>query len=361
MKKINININHKNWKIKKRHSFSAYFILLTMVVVFVTTIISASFSEWIRPLFKDKADIPSFITTILISLIIGLILSFFIGKWLLAPIKKLKVMMSEVAEGDLSIKTEEKSIFDEVEDIYHYFNLMMDELRATETIQSDFVSNVSHEFKTPLNAIDGYATLLSSDDVTEEEKKEYIQKILYNTRRMDELIGNILLLSKVDNQAINSKKCHYSLDEQIRQSILQLEPKWSKKDIDFDVELDSIEYFGNEGIMIHVWNNLIDNAIKFGPKNSTIKISLKEDVNKVIFVIEDSGPGIPEDAQKYIYYKFYQSDVSHKSEGNGLGLALVKKILDLSYGVIEVENIEPVGCRFKVYLFNPELFTNSFL
>lgn len=296
-------------------------------------------------------DIPSYITIVTISLIAGLTLTFIVGKTLISPIKKLKNMMNEVANGNLTIKVEEKSIIDEVEDIYHYFNLMMEELRSTETIQSDFISNVSHEFKTPLNAIAGYATLLSSENVTEEERKEYINKIIYNTQRMNELIGNILLLSKVDNQSIDYKKSHYSLDEQIRRSILFLEPKWSNKNINFDVELDDINYYGNESIMIHIWNNLIDNAIKFSPLGGNIEMRLYKEDSRIIFSIGDEGPGIPEDLIKYIYNKFYQIDVSHKSDGNGLGLALVKKILDISNGEIIVENKDTKGTIFKVILY----------
>ena len=343
-----IQINYKNWKIKKRRTFGFYFILITMSVVSVALMISLLFSELIIPLI---IDIPRYITIIIISLIAGLILTFIISKTLISPIKKLKSMMNEVANGNLSIKVDEKSYIDEVEDIYHYFNLMMEELRSNETIQSDFISNVSHEFKTPLNAILGYSTLLTNENITEEERQEYINKIIYNTQRMNELIGNILLLSKVDNQAIDSRKHNYSLDEQIRRSILFLEPKWNEKNINFDVDFKNTNYYGNEAIMMHVWNNLIDNAIKFSPDNGNIIMRLYMQDSKIIFTIEDEGPGIPEDCIKYIYNKFYQIDVSHKSEGNGLGLSLVKKILDISDGEIFVNNKEIKGTIFKVILY----------
>lgn len=346
MKKI--QLNYKNWKIKKRYSFKFYFVLITMTVIAAASTISALFSEVIVPLI---ADIPNFVTTILVSLIIGLILSFFIGRMLISPIKKLQKMMDEVANGNFDVYAKEKSVIDEVEDIYHYFNLMMNELRATETIQSEFVSNVSHEFKTPLNAIDGYATLLTDLDLTNEEREKYINKILYNTRRMNELIGSILLISKVDNQSIDSKKKTYSLDEQIRQSILFLEPKWSDKNINFDVDLDLVTYNGNASLMMHVWNNLIDNAIKFSPVSSTITITLKKEINKIIFTISDEGCGILEENMPFIFNKFYQSDVSHQGDGNGLGLALVKKILDLNNNQIEVKNLQPKGVSFKVTLY----------
>ena len=257
--------------------------------------------------------------------------------------------MNKVAEGDFSVKVTEDSIFDEVDDMYHYFNMMMDELRATEIIQSDFISNVSHEFKTPINAIEGYITLLSDDNISIEEKEQYVEKIMKNTERMSQLISNVLLLSKLENQTIDTKIKSFSLDEQIRQVIILLEPKWVEKNVEFDIELDEIDYLGNEGIMFHVWNNLIGNAIKFGPKNGKITIQLKKD-DKVKFIIEDEGPGIDEESIKFIFNKFYQTDTSHKSDGNGLGLSLVKKIVDLCNGSIIVENKENTGCRFTVIL-----------
>lgn len=348
MKKV--EFNYQKWKLKRRRSFSFYFVLATMIIIMVTAVISSLLTDVISNLLDNSIKIPDFVFIMIISLIVGLILAYLIGKMLLFPLKKLQNMMDEVAKGNLNIRTDEKSIFDEIEDIYHYFNVMMDELRATETIQSDFISNVSHEFKTPLNTIDGYASLLMDKNLTEKEKEAYINKIHYNVSRMNELIGNILLLSKLDNQTIDSKKKLYSLDEQIRQSIVYLEPKWDSKQIIFDVDLDQINYFGNEGIMMHVWNNLIDNAIKFSPQSGIIKIKLKEIDNQIVYFIEDDGPGIPEQAKNYIFNKFYQSDTSHKAEGNGLGLALAKKILDISDGTIETENLYPKGCRFKVTL-----------
>ncbi len=348
MKKI--KFNYRSWKTKKRQSFKFYFVLFSMIVIASAISIGSAFNEVLNLLLSEDIEIPNYLITFTVSLIVGLILAFFIGKSLINPIKELKDLMNEVANGNLNIRANEKSIFDEIEDMKHYFNLMMKELSATETIQSDFISNVSHEFKTPLNAIDGYATLLSDDNITEIERKEYIEKIHFNARRMNELIQNILLLSKIDNQAINFKKNEYSLDEQIRQSILFLEPKWMEKNVEFDVDLDEVKFTGSESLMMHVWNNLIDNAIKFGPKSAIIKITLKNIGDEIIFTIEDEGPGIKGESIDFIFNKFYQIDTSHKSEGNGLGLSLVKKIIDIHEGSINVENLQDKGCKFTVKL-----------
>ena len=242
-----------------------------------------------------------------------------------------------------------KSSSQEIQEIYSGFNMMVQELSATEILQTDFVSNVSHEFKTPINAIEGYATLLQDCDNLTEEQKEYVNKIYLNTKRLSNLVGNILLLSKVENQTISNKNTKFRLDEQIRQAIVLLESEWEKKDIEFDADMQRLEYTGNEALLFHVWSNLIGNAIKFNPEGGAIRIKLYKEEQNIVFTIEDNGPGISEDFKKHIFDKFYQIDSSHKQEGNGLGLALVKKILDVCQGSVIVENLE-IGCRFTVRL-----------
>ena len=228
---------------------------------------------------------------------------------------------------------------------------MVQELEATEILQTDFVSNVSHEFKTPISAIEGYATLLQDSDMPiSEEQEQYIDKILFNTGRLSHLAGNILLLSKIEHQAIQTRQNWYRLDEQIRQSIVMLEPKWSEKALEFDVDMVDVEYLGNENLICHVWDNLLSNAIKFSPCGGTIYIRMMPEGEKIRFSIENEGPQIREDSMKHIFDKFYQCDSSHKQEGNGLGLALVKQILNLCKGTISVENIPGSGCRFTVIL-----------
>lgn len=267
-----------------------------------------------------------------------------------APITKLSAEMKKVAQGNFDIQLETKSKIKAIKEIYSDFNLMVRELNATETLQTDFVSNVSHEIKTPITAIEGYATLLQNGNASNEEQQEYIDKILFNTKKLSELVGNVLLLSKVDNKAIQAKKEQFRLDEQIRQSLVLLEPKWNQKELEFSIDMDEIDYVGDKGLMIHIWNNLIDNAIKFSPPKDLIEISLKKDGEKVIFVIKDNGPGIEESEATHIFNKFYQCDSSHKIEGNGLGLSLVKNILSLMNGEVKVENAQSGGARFTVTL-----------
>ena len=335
---------------QKNNKFSLRVRMTFMVSaeIIVCIMLAYTLSSVINNMIHVK--IPVLLEIIVPSLIIGLLVTGFMSKWFFDPVKKLLSAMEKVADGDFSTRLETKSSSKEIREIYSGFNLMASELGAIEILQTNFVSNVSHEFKTPINAIEGYSTLLQGDENLSDEQKQYVDKIMFNTKRLSDLVGSILLLSKIENQPIHSNQTTFRLDEQVRQSIVALEPAWSKKDIEFDVEMDSIEYTGNESMMHHIWDNLIGNAIKFNPECGLICIRLARQNNDVVFTIEDSGPGISDEAKKHIFDKFYQGDSPHKDEGNGLGLALVKKILSVSNGEISVENIDGGGCRFTVVL-----------
>ena len=283
-------------------------------------------------------------------LLVGILVTSQLSKYFFNPIKKLRFAMDKVANGDFSVRLEGKSSSKEIMEIYTGFNLMANELSSTEILQTDFVSNVSHEFKTPINAIEGYSTLLQDADNLDQTQREYIDKILFNTQRLSSLVGSILLLSKLENQQIPTNQTEYRLDEQIRQSVVALETAWVQKDIELDVELDRVSYLGNEQMMRHVWDNVISNAVKFSPVGGTVTLRLTKKLKKLIFTIEDQGPGLTEEALGHIFDKFYQADSSHKQEGNGLGLALVKRILTIEKGKITAENLRSGGCRFTVYL-----------
>ena len=294
--------------------------------------------------------VPLELELLCVCLLVGILVTSQLSKYFFNPIKKLRGAMDQVAEGDFSVRLDDKSTSKEIMEIYTGFNLMAHELSATEILQSDFVSNVSHEFKTPINAIEGYSTLLQDSDNLDENQREYVEKILLNTQRLSSRVGSVLLLSKLENQQIPSHQTQYRLDEQIRQSVVALEPAWEQKDIEFDLELERVSYLGNEPMMRHVWDNLISNAIKFSPAGSTVKLQLTKKPKKLIFTIEDQGPGLTQEAQKHIFDKFFQADNSHKQEGNGLGLALVKRILTIEQGQITAENLPQGGCRFTVTL-----------
>lgn len=325
-------------------------ILMVSAELVLSALIATGVAALIQRYFRVDSMLLFMIVLVITSTVVGTALTSLWSRYFLDPVKKLVAAMERIADGDFSVRLEDSSSAKEILEIYTGFNMMAHELQAVETLQSDFVSNVSHEFKTPINAIEGYATLLQGVEGASPEQSRYIDKILFNTRRLSQLVGNILLLSKVDNQTIQAKPTSFRLDEQIRQSIVLLEPEWEKKDIEFDVDLESMEYTGYENLLMHVWNNLIGNAIKFDPEGGFVGIGLKRQGNKAVFTIDDSGPGIPEEARKHVFNKFYQTDSSHKSEGSGLGLALVKQIVALSGGTVSTENRPEGGCRFTVEL-----------
>ena len=341
---------------KKREIKSPVFSLRVRLVLLVTAELVASvlLAVWLGGLVDryilPNSEIPLAAYLIVVSLLVGILVTGVLSRLFFAPIKKLRIAMSRVAEGDFTTKLTSKSSSREIRDIYSGFNLMTDELRSTEVLQTDFVSNVSHEFKTPLSAIEGYSMLLQDCDNLTPQQQEYVEKILFNTQRLSTLTGSILLLSKLENQQIPTGQTEYSLDEQIRQTIVALEPAWAKKELEFDVEMDPVRYFGNEPLMRHVWSNLISNAIKFSPQGGRIRIALRQQETTITFFVTDNGPGIPEAAMQHIFSRFYQADSSHKQEGNGLGLALVDKILRRESGSITAENRPEGGCKFTVYL-----------
>ena len=326
---------------------------LTLTVtaeLLLSILVSLTLWYLLDPYIPVDSTVVLIIALLVISLLIGLVVTRLLSAQFFAPIKKLGKAMEQVADGDFSVRLVDQSPSKEIMEVYSGFNLMAHELSATEILQTDFVSNVSHEFKTPINAIEGYATLLEGCDDLTAEQREYVEKIAFNTRRLSSLVGSILLLSKLENRQIPTGRSRYRLDEQIRQSIVALEPAWEPKDIEFDVEMERVEYLGNEAMMRHVWDNLISNAVKFNPHGGLVRIRLERKVRQIRFTIDDCGPGISEEAKKRIFDKFYQADNSHKAEGNGLGLALVKRILAFENGEVTAENIPGGGCRFAVTL-----------
>jgi signal transduction histidine kinase len=287
----------------------------------------------------------------MISILVGTAISAIIGKRILAPLVKYSDALMEVGKGNFNIKLDENAHrIDELKKMTHNFNIMVNELNQIETFRSDFIANVSHEFKTPLASIEGYTMLLQDTNLTEKEKNEYTEKILNNTKRLSSLVYTILQISKLENQDIIAEKAKFKLDEQLRQTLLFLQPKWSDKNIDLDIDLDETTFYGNEDLVAQVWVNILDNAIKFSPNNGAIKCTLRQSSDWITVNISDNGIGMTQDTQKHIFDKFYQGDKSHSSEGNGLGLALVKRIVDLCDGTLEVHSGLGKGCEFIIKL-----------
>ena len=340
---------------KNKRSFKL--VLLFSFIIFSIMCISGALSAIVTIYFhigtfsKPSGILWPIINLSMISVIIGTVISAVVGKRILSPLVKYSEALMEVGKGNFNIKLDEdKHRIEELKKMSRNFNIMVNELNNIETFRSDFIANVSHEFKTPLSSIDGYTMLLQDSNLTEEEKNEYIEKILNNTKRLSNLVYTILQISKLENQGIITDKRNFKLDEELRQTLLFLEPKWTGKNIDLDIDLDETTFYGNEELLAQVWVNILDNAIKFTPDNGTIVCSLKKLDSSIIATISDNGVGMPKGVQKHIFDKFYQGDKSHSSQGNGLGLALVKRIIDLCGGTIEVQSEYGKGSAFTVKL-----------
>ncbi|MDE6471672.1 MAG: HAMP domain-containing histidine kinase [Clostridia bacterium] len=286
------------------------------------------------------------------SIVVGIVLSIAVNLYFFNPIKDLLDVTNRVAHGDFSVQLKEKKKKNgeikkgEMSILTHHFNVMVNELNKNKTLKSDFVTNVSHEFKTPLANIKGHAELIKNcrDDA---QINEYCDDIISAVSNLTELTSNILRLSKLENHAILQPN-DFRLDEQIRQSIIILENKWSEKNIELNIDLDEVTIFYDEALFGQVWQNLISNAIKFTDENGEINIMLRKYDEEAVFTIRDNGVGMNDEVKSHIFDKFYQGDTSHAKEGNGLGLALVKKILDNSHCSIDVESKEGEGATFIV-------------
>lgn len=344
-------IFHEMRKLRQRFSLRFRLIAIVTMEIVISFLLAIGLDALFVWLLGDMWTVPAYFEIVIIAVLVGVFATYFITRWFIDPIKDVGVAMEKIADGDFDVRLETRSSSKEIREIYSGFNMMAKELQSTEILQTDFVSNVSHEIKTPINAIEGYSMLLQDGDNLTDDQKEYVDKIIFNTNRLSSLTGSILLLSKLENQSIVANKTYFDLDEQIRKSILALEGEWSRKDIDFDIDMDETNFLGNESLLHHIWDNLIGNAIKFSPHSSEIGITLSNLEDRIVFSVTDMGPGLTEEAQKHIFDKFYQADSSHKEKGNGLGLALVKKIIDLEQGEITVKNNPEAGCTFTVTLY----------
>jgi signal transduction histidine kinase len=290
-----------------------------------------------------------FVRMIFFSCIIGVTLATIFGRKALKPIHRLIDATRKVAEGDFSTSVEIKGIY-EFEELSNSFNKMTRELSSIETLRSDFISNFSHEFKTPIVSIRGFAKLLMEGNLTEDEKQEYLNIIMTESERLSNLSENILNLTKYEAIEIITEKKPFRLDEQVRRAILLTEPKWGEKEINIDIEMDAVTYNGNADLMQHIWLNLLDNAIKFTNKGGTIGVQLINSSDTISFCIQDDGAGMDEETVRHIFDKFYQGDKSHKQAGNGLGLAITKRIVELCGGTIHVDSSVQKGSIFTVVL-----------
>lgn len=280
------------------------------------------------------------------SLIIGSLLVIVVSRLMVKPIKELIEATKRVKEKDFEIKLDTKR-HDEIGDLMNSFNDMAEELKATEILRDDFISDVSHEFKTPLTSIKGYTKLLK--EASDEERAQYTDIIVKETDRLSQLTSNILTLNRLSNETVEASYETFSLDEQLRMVIVMLENKWSDKDLNLNIQLERIAYTGHKALLYQVWFNILDNAIQHSHSHGQIDIILRNN-NGVYVEIKDYGSGISEDEQKRVFDKFYKSDKARSEDGNGLGLAIVKAIIDMHKGTIELKSELEKYTQFTIKL-----------
>lgn len=330
-----------------------FFLIIVFMVMSIMPFMAGSLanliltehSQWIRfsPFF------PTFMF-FLSSMAVSIIFSIYIGLKILSPISQISQAAKKVARGEFSVRVDTHSSLRELKEMTENFNRMVQELSSIEALRNDFVTNISHEFKTPLASIEGYATLLQNPSLSDSQRNEYTHIIIESTRQLSTLAGNILNMSRLEKQEIVTDKTHYRLDEQLRQALLILEPLWEKKNLDLDINLPPVTYYGNTDLLMQVWLNLFQNAIKFTPKAGTISVSVKTCPKSVDVTIADTGVGMEEETKRHIFEKFYCGQKNSGKEGNGLGLSIVKRIIDLCHGTITVDSRPEEGTVFTVTL-----------
>lgn len=345
-KKVRTNLK----KIKERASRTSLMLALSL---FVFTILISAIGITVLSLYiltkigvfsdvNGEVDLGQALLFIfLVSLVIGWVIAFFSSKIPLKPINNLINKMNRLAAGDFKARLQFGSMLSShpaFREISTSFNTMAEELENTELLRNDFINHFSHEFKTPIVSITGFAKLLSKGGLTEEQKALYLRSIEEESTRLAELAANVLNLTKVENQTILTDVSEFNLSEQLRASVLLLENKWTEKNIDLQLDFDEYTVEANEELLKEVWINLIDNAVKFAPRCGTIALKIDDGEENIAVEILNTGSDIPADRYQKIFNKFYQADESHTSKGNGVGLAIVKKIVELHHGTIAVKS-----------------------
>ena len=336
--------------------YVVFFLLVAFAVtccmmLFVTTLADSMGLEFHEENVADAAKL-TFGNVLLITLLFTLF--DYIRRKLTVdiPVKRITKATEKIMQGDFTVRIQPlKGIAGQngFNEIIGAVNAMAEELAGTETLRTDFIANVSHELKTPLAVMGNYATMLQQPGLTEEERLEYAKSISGAARRLAQLITNILKLNKLENQQIFPKTEEYDLGEQICGCLLQFEDAWERKNLSIETEIqEDVRIRSDSELLSLVWNNLISNAVKFTPEGGTVAVSLKTEGDTVAVSVRDTGCGMTVEVGRHIFEKFYQGDTSHATQGNGLGLALVKRVVDILNGEIGVQSVPGQGSTFTV-------------
>lgn len=268
------------------------------------------------------------------------------------PVKEIVDAAEMIVQGDFSVRVKPQSKLgndDTFNRVIECFNKMAEELSSVETLRTDFIANVSHEMKTPLSVMQNYGTLLQASDLSDEKRIEYAKGVTDGSRRMAEMMTNILKLNRLENQQIYPKASEFDLGEQLCECLLQFEPVWEKAEIEIETDIaEEIKVKADAELLSLVWNNLFSNAFKFTEPGGTVSVSLTATDHHAAVKVKDTGCGMTAQVGAHIFEKFYQGDTSHSAQGNGLGLALVKRVVDIMQGEIRVESAVGKGSTFTV-------------
>lgn len=333
-----------------RHPHRFWLTLFYTAIVLVAMIVNTFLVSWLVfwLIHKGIWDIGNTLHTqitrlillqALFSLPIGAFIAFTVTRIPLQPLRLLVDHMHALANGHFSIRMETKGLlwrYPSFHALAESFNTLAEELENTELLRSDFINNFSHEFKTPIVSIAGFAKLVQRGNLTEAQKLEYLDIIEHESMRLSYMATNVLNLTKIENQTVLTDLSEFNLAEQIRDSILLLVNKWEEKQLEFHLELEELHIRGNEELLKQVWINLLHNAIKFTPHSGLIEVDTRKVNDKISVSVTNHGSEIPEDSLDRIFNKFYQVDESHNAEGNGVGLAIVKRVVTLHNGTVSV-------------------------
>ncbi|WP_151737007.1 sensor histidine kinase ['Paenibacillus yunnanensis' Narsing Rao et al. 2020] len=329
-------------------SLMVFFIfLITVTIIGLLFFLAHSFGLLKEEIAQDGTALS--IIILISCTLIGTTISGFASRRMVQSIREFIEATNRLATGDFSTRLYLKSP-PEYRILSENFNKMAEELGGMEILRTDFVNNFSHEFKTPIVSIKGFAEILKYDDLSKEERDEYLDIVIEESARLAALASNVLELSKIETLTILADKQKYNVGEQIRQCVLMLAAKMDKKQLELNVNLHDYPLTGNKELLNQVWLNLLDNAIKFTPEHGRIAVGMKRTADSVVVLIHDSGSGIAREAIPKIFDKFYQSDTSHSTMGNGLGLTIVQQIVHLHGGTITCESSPGQGALFTVTL-----------
>lgn len=334
-------------------SFIVFLIFFFALVLVNSAILILIITGVYRPELHGYSGIAMFMVTMSVaSLIVGAIAAGIIVHIPLKPINRLISSIDSLASGDYSVRIKQKGILKKMPlfvELTDSFNTLAEELQNTEMFRSDFVNNFSHEFKTPIVSIAGFAKLIRKGVISDKQKEEYLSVIEEESLRLSRMATNVLELTKIENQTILTDTTSFNLSEQLRICILMLEEKWSAKDVDFKLNFREHIINADQELLAQVWINLIDNAVKFSPSKGTVEINIKTDEDSIYVSVINSGKEIPPEKRERIFNKFYQADESHSSEGNGVGLAVVKRVVELHNGEVNV------NCEHNMTMFTVKL------